>query len=803
MSQKKILKKISEVYSNKLSNQVILPITVFIVIFIAVFSFIIKSKLENDLIDSANSKIESELNAVTDQLTTVNSLMMEQVNSAMHVLKEKTLNLGSPVINGNIVVKDKSVPGLYFGGELINNNFTVVDKVKELLGGTATLFVKSGNEFVRVSTNVLKDDNSRAIGTVLDPNGSAIKSINSGDAYYGMVEILGKFYLTGYEPIKSGSEVIGIWYCGYPIQSFEQIEKKIADVKILENGFVAVLDKKSNVLFHSNHVEHELIAGLINKNGNEDWALVEKNFDKWGFKVIGAIYNPDIQSQLSTINLIVILFSLVFLGIILLIIYFIIKKQITGRLAKLTDISQKVMIGDTEVHISNTASDELGLLEKSFNEMIKNINDQTMAAEKIASGNLDVTIVARSEKDNLVISFLRMIDSLKALISDISLLSQSAINGDLTFRINASHHQGDFKKIVNGINETIDELILPVQEGITVLTKIGKGDLTGRVTGNYKGEHKKIKESINTTAEALTETITGINKAIQSTNSAAHQISSSIEQMAAGAQEQSAQATEVASAVEEMTKTIYETSKNTSIASEASKNAGSVAKDGGKVVEETIDGMSKISQVVKQSAGTVQALGKSSDQIGEIVQVIDDIADQTNLLALNAAIEAARAGEQGRGFAVVADEVRKLAERTTKATKEIASMIQHIQKDTKDAVLSMQQGTVEVESGKELAEKAGQSLKEIIVGAERVVDIVTQVAAASEEQSSAAEQISKNIESISSVTQESASGIQQIAHASEDLNRLTLNLQELVAQFKVDDGGSKYAVRQNGKIVHA
>ncbi len=186
----------------------------------------------------------------------------------------------------------------------------------------------------------------------------------------------------------------------------------------------------------------------------------------------------------------------------------------------------------------------------------------------------------------------------------------------------------------------------------------------------------------------------------------------------------------------------------------------------------------------------------------EKLQVIDDIADQTNLLALNAAIEAARAGEQGRGFAVVADEVRKLAERTTKATKEIAEMIKQIQKDTSGAVSSMKLGTTEVEKGKLLAHKAGDSLSEIITGAEKVAEIINQVAAASEEQSGAAEHISKNIESISSVTQQSASGIQQIAHASEDLNRLTLNLQELVAQFKVDEDGSKLAVRTNGKLIH-
>jgi methyl-accepting chemotaxis protein len=204
--------------------------------------------------------------------------------------------------------------------------------------------------------------------------------------------------------------------------------------------------------------------------------------------------------------------------------------------------------------------------------------------------------------------------------------------------------------------------------------------------------------------------------------------------------------------------------------------------------------MNRIAAVVNQSAQTVKALGKSSDQIGEIIGVIDDIADQTNLLALNAAIEAARAGEQGRGFAVVADEVRKLAERTTKATKEIAGMIKQIQGETTGAVSAMEEGTKEVEQGKELAEKAGVSLKEIVEVSQRVTDMVAQIAAASEEQSSASEQISKNVEAISAVTGETASGTQQIARAAEDLNRLTENLQQLVGRFKLSNNGTQHSV---------
>jgi methyl-accepting chemotaxis protein len=268
--------------------------------------------------------------------------------------------------------------------------------------------------------------------------------------------------------------------------------------------------------------------------------------------------------------------------------------------------------------------------------------------------------------------------------------------------------------------------------------------------------------------------------------------------MAAGAQEQSAQTAEVASAVEQMTSTIVETTRHTAVASESSERAGSAAKEGGQIVLQTVEGMSRIAEVVLKAGMTVKELGNSSDQIGEIVQVIEDIADQTNLLALNAAIEAARAGEQGRGFAVVADEVRKLAEITTKETKEIGEMIRKIQADTGGAVESMELGVEEVEKGKHLADRAGDSLDIIIKGSIEVVDLVTQVAAASEQQSSTVTEISRSIDGINSVTQESASVTQQIARAAESLNMLTSDLQELVGRFRL--GEKEISVNQHGRI---
>ncbi len=352
---------------------------------------------------------------------------------------------------------------------------------------------------------------------------------------------------------------------------------------------------------------------------------------------------------------------------------------------------------------------------------------------------------------------------------------------------------------------------------------IAHGDLTVQVEQDLHDEIGQLAGSFKKMVESLRETIGQVGEASSAVASASSEISSSTEQMAAGAQEQTSQASEVASAVEEMTKTIVENSKNAGNTAETAKQAKQAAELGGQVVEETVMGMKRIADVVNKSAETVKALGKSSDQIGEIIGVIDDIADQTNLLALNAAIEAARAGEQGRGFAVVADEVRKLAERTTKATKEIAGMIKAIQADTNGAVTSMNEGTKQVDEGIKLADKAGLSLHEIVEVSQKVTDMVAQIAAASEEQSSASEQISKNVEGISSVTNQTATGVQQIARAAEDLNRLTEKLQQLLGRFKLIAGSaeqktatvhhaptlnvkhkeqkSKLSVRENGALV--
>jgi methyl-accepting chemotaxis protein len=533
-----------------------------------------------------------------------------------------------------------------------------------------------------------------------------------------------------------------------------------------------------------------------------------KLFKKWGWIIGSGVYADDIDNTISDFRIKSYIGSF-FALIIFMAIGFLLGQHISRPLKKLSMTADSVANGETDVVVKSRCNDEIGDLEKSLLNMVSSIKEQAMIAENIAEGNLDVSIRLRSEKDEQGKSMLHMVETLQKLNSELTNLTNSSLEGNLSVRGNVNLFKGGYKRIVEGINKTLDAVILPIQDGNKILAKMATGDFTQRVEADYKGDHRLLRNSINSLGQSLGVLINNVSEAVQSTASASTEISSSTEQMAAGAKEQSAKTSEVTSSVDKMTHIILETTKSSIAAAEYAKKAGQVAEDGGRVVDETVNGMIKVAEVVNSASQTVKKLGDSSKQVGEIVQVIEEIADQTNLLALNAAIEAARAGEMGRGFAVVADEVRKLAERTTKATKEIAAMIKQIQQDTGNAVEKIEEGTIEAEKGKQLAWNAGESLKEIISSVARVVSDINHVAAASEQQGESAEQISRNIESINNVTQESSSGIQQVARTAEDLNRLTHNLENLISRFKTnqnlnsDFGESKFAVRSNGKIIHS
>ncbi|MBD1209832.1 MAG: HAMP domain-containing protein [Ignavibacteria bacterium] len=414
---------------------------------------------------------------------------------------------------------------------------------------------------------------------------------------------------------------------------------------------------------------------------------------------------------------------------------------IANRILHLRNEAQRVEQGDLSVQTDDAQHDEIGDLSHSFNNMITTLRNslQELAAEKA------------------------------------------------------------------GVENKVDEAIREIREGreylqtsaaemLAAVEQFSRGDLTQRLTPKRQDDIGQLFEGYNRALDNVCRMMLKIIEESEITASASTQITTSIEHMTQGIQRQQQQSSYIAVASEQMAKTIEESARNTALVAQQSQEASKEAMQGGITLQQMTAAMTSVSTIVRHSAEDVEHLSLSSEQISDMADAIADIADQTNLLALNAAIEAARAGEQGRGFAVVADEVRKLAERTQKATKEISGLVRTIKNDTHNVTMTMANGVREVENAQALVGATSDTLGRIIKRTQEISAIIMQLAGASEEQYATSAEIATNMDTMTMVIAQSAAVSEEISQTSESLNQMTLAVQRLIQEFTVDAPASDNTV---------
>jgi methyl-accepting chemotaxis protein len=410
---------------------------------------------------------------------------------------------------------------------------------------------------------------------------------------------------------------------------------------------------------------------------------------------------------------------------------------------------------------------------EGINEMVRGhveMNKKAMECVKeFGEGNFDAPIDKFPGQKAFINTTIEQVRAnLKALIADTDMLVQATVEGHLETRADAAKHQGGYRRIVKGINDTLDAIVSPINEVVWVMGALAKRDLTEKITTNYQGTFARLCDNVNVSVDNLAQAVLTIREATDSINTAAKEISAGNADLSHRTEQQAASLEETASSMEELASTVKQNAENAKQANQMALTAADVAVKGGNVVQQVVD--------------TMNAINESSRKIVDIISVIDGIALQTNILALNAAVEAARAGEQGRGFAVVASEVRNLAQRSAAAAKEIKSLIG-------DSV-------EKVEDGSKQVVEAGKTMDEIVTSVKRVTDIMSEIAAASLEQSSGIEQVNTAVSQMDEVTQQNAALVEQAAAAAESLEEQASTLSETVDQFRLDSIGGRSAEPQ-------
>ncbi|EZP34222.1 methyl-accepting chemotaxis protein [Pseudomonas sp. RIT288] len=652
----------------RIASQLGLALAVILAIVISGSTVFALRSLDTANLATREEHLASEARLLADQLSTFHGTLRESTQR-LSGLFEKRFSAGLSIHpDAPVNVAGTQTPGLHLGSEVLNNNFKEVDEFKQMTAGVATLFVRSGEDFVRVSTSLTKQDGSRAIGTLLDHAHPAYAKLMAGQGYVGRALLFDRSYMTQYTPVRDGSgKVIAVLFVGFDYTDAQNAQfDNLKRFRIGQTGSLALLDEQNKWLVAPAGVQAldqavTIIGGLAKTPGkgqfwgdkNEDFYSVSVPFDGGPWAVVASMPKAEIRAVTWSVG------------------------------------------------------------------------------TQLAIGSLLAMLLA-------VGSVVWLLRSKLAPLSDLVRQAEALGAGDLSVRLNVSSNDeiGQLSRAFNQMSQALSTMV----------------------------EHiRRASEEVNSRAQALSGLSGGAYE---------------------GMEQQSGEITSMAGAVEEFSATSLNIADNMGATQRLAQENAQQTQIGRSSMQEASSSLEQIAGALNTTATVINTLGQRSQEIGGIVSVITSIAEQTNLLALNAAIEAARAGEQGRGFAVVADEVRNLASRTRQATDEISGMIHSIQQETGNAISTMEQGNLLMQEGLSRNANVASALARIDEQSRSAGQQFAAITTATQEQSSTATLLSSNLQSIALANSEQREVVSNLAVTAKELEKLAADLRSEVDRFR-------------------
>jgi methyl-accepting chemotaxis protein len=751
--------------------------------------------------DQIETLLETQVHDARGWTNDVYKLTRNKVNSDLNVLRENFYARGTPEVNGEQLVLVNDNGERY----VINDNFEIVDQVQSLVGGAATVFQVYDDHAVRISTNVIGTDGTRAVGTELTQNVYDVV-VNQGETYYGSRDLFGKRYVTAYEPIKDSSgRIVGVLFVGTEEEeTLDVVKASLRETVIGQNGYMFVADSTGQVLVHPSR-EGENWAGedffqemLVNKVGvirheidGTDIIDAYTYYEPLDWYIVSRAELSDFTGPIDTIRntIIVVLLASVAIGVVIAILF---GRSISEPLQQVVLMLKELRNGHLSARLNIRRQDEIGVMAATMDEFAGDLQTNVVGnLKKIALGEYVKEFPVTDEGDEIRPALALMVQSLDHLHKETIKLTDAARAGDLSIRGDETAFRGGYRMIIAGFNKTLESITEPVNEAMRLARFYASGDFTARFDEKIPvaGEFVAYRDALNTIGIELSRLMKLISEELYEGVSvlslASNEILAVTNELATASSQTAATVNETSDSVESVRKKTELVNQKTKDVSEKAMRALDVSKGGQKSVHEILEGMNQIQQQMDVIRMNVIRLSEQSQAVGEIIATVTDISEQSNLLAVNASIEAAKAGEFGKGFAVVATEIHNLAEQSKKATANIRVILTDIQRGVSSTAVSTEQGIRSVADAARLTSNAQEAIEVLARSIAETSREVVEIATSIQTQAAGVDQISRAMENIRDAAQKNLETTHKAEKTAEDLHELGDRLKRITQQYRV------------------